>query len=97
MCGIAALFGHGVCQDVMARMLHVAARRGPEGAAVHLVSSGLLGHTALHFVDVLHNPQPGTAPNGSCITWNGEIYNWRALAASMGSAHATTHRLCYSA
>ena len=84
MCGIAALFGEAVRHEALARMLRVAARRGPEGRGERAVAGGLLGHTALHFVDPLHNPQPWAAPDGSCITWNGEIYNWRSLAAQHG-------------
>jgi asparagine synthetase B (glutamine-hydrolysing) len=79
MCGIAALLGKGAEPERLSRMLRVAARRGPEGSRVHAFREGLLAHAALRFVDVLHNEQPLVAGDGSCIVFNGEIYNWRKL------------------
>ena len=62
-------------------MLEVAARRGPDGMSMRAVQGGLLGHAALRFVDVSFNEQPHMDTDGSCIVWNGELYNWAELNA----------------
>jgi asparagine synthase (glutamine-hydrolysing) len=60
--------------------------RGPDGAAVEVVSqdSGatvVLGHTRLSIIDLSPGgKQPMSDPTRqTCVTFNGEIYNYRAL------------------
>jgi asparagine synthetase B (glutamine-hydrolysing) len=59
-------------------MLSIASRRGPEATNTAILEDGLIGHTALAFVNVGNNPQP-LSENGATLVYNGEIYNWREL------------------
>ena len=52
--------------------------RGPDGRGVCETAAGALGHTRLAIVDVAHGGQP-QAYERLHISYNGEIYNHRAL------------------
>src|SRR5262245_48186693 len=81
MCGIAVLAGESASHEVLARMLRVARRRGPEQTRTLAMGDCLFGHAALGFVDVGHNEQPYVRDDRALV-WNGEIYNWPTLVPS---------------
>ena len=56
--------------------------RGPDGHNTWLSECGnhAFGHRRLSIIDLSENgQQPMTADNGTCITYNGEIYNYKEL------------------
>jgi asparagine synthase (glutamine-hydrolysing) len=94
MCGIAgaiALPRSGIDRAVLERMLESIAHRGPDGHGVAQfdVSSGervLLGHRRLAIIDPAGGHQPMCdAAAGLALTYNGEIYNFRALRDELAS------------
>jgi asparagine synthase (glutamine-hydrolysing) len=78
MCGIAGVFHQNAPQEVE-RMLEKLAHRGPDGHGIKNLPIGTLGHTRLAIIDVEGGHQP-MEDEGSWITFNGEIYNYRQLA-----------------
>lgn len=60
-------------------MLDKLTHRGPDGRGIQNLPSGTLGHTRLAILDIEGGHQP-MAVDGSWITFNGEIYNYRSLA-----------------
>ena len=89
MCGIAGYVqqgGHtpGLIERMTSRLAH----RGPDGSGVWLdVKDGwhvALGHRRLSIIDVEGGRQPLGNEDGSvCISYNGEIYNFRALRSEL--------------
>jgi asparagine synthase (glutamine-hydrolysing) len=78
MCGIAGVFGRQSSQDVE-KMLAKLAHRGPDGQGIENLSNATLGHTRLAILDIEGGHQPMEYED-ACITFNGEIYNYRSLA-----------------
>lgn len=78
MCGITGVFG---LQDsgLVARMTTLLQHRGPDGSGIQVGTGGALGHTRLAIIDLEGGIQPMTH-DGALICFNGEIYNYRALA-----------------
>lgn len=79
MCGIAGALRRQEPTEI-GRMLSKLHHRGPDGQGIKHLPGGTLGHTRLAIIDV----EGGHQPMGSDKTWiafNGEIYNYRALAA----------------
>lgn len=62
----------------MQPLLQQLRHRGPDGSGLCETALGVLGHARLAIVDVEHGGQP-QAYNGMAISYNGEIYNYRAL------------------
>ena len=96
MCGIAGyIAGQGaasaaVLQAMLARIAH----RGPDGQGAFVEGPAALGHRRLAVIDEDGGPQPMANEDGSlmCI-YNGEIYNYRSLAAELTAAgHAFATR-----
>ena len=92
MCGIAGLVhwdGRRVDEDALARMTATLAHRGPEGQGVDVFEAGRmrvgLAHTRLKIIDLSEAAaQPMANEDGSVqVTFNGEIYNYRELRASL--------------
>lgn len=88
MCGIAFLRnpdfspseGQKRISAALERMLH----RGPDDGNVVLSGDALLGHRRLSIIDLSHSKQPMQDPSGRfCLTYNGEIYNYRDLRKSL--------------
>jgi asparagine synthase (glutamine-hydrolysing) len=88
MCGIAGAITHprsGVTRETLTRMLDSIAHRGPDGhgAEEFHAPSGhrvLLGHRRLAIIDPVGSPQPMCDREARlALTFNGEIYNFRAL------------------
>ncbi len=84
MCGIAGLFHTGTIKPVdpqrVERMCDVLAHRGPDGSGVWTGRGVGLGHRRLSIIDIEGSPQPMHSADERCvISFNGEIYNYRAL------------------
>ena len=99
MCGIAAIFAHRpdappVREAELATVRDAMAARGPDGSGLWIADDGRVGlaHRRLAIIDLsAEAAQPMTfAPDGASnvgtrITYNGEIYNYRALRAWLES------------
>ncbi|MBY0403357.1 MAG: asparagine synthase (glutamine-hydrolyzing) [Cyanobacteria bacterium] len=87
MCGIAGYVGPlSPIQGEQA--LLAMAHRGPDGQGVWQSNHGLawLGHQRLAIIDLKNGQQPlATANNIFCITFNGCIYNYLELKASLSA------------
>lgn len=86
MCGIVALFRKTPDTDLprlLRRMLGIQAHRGPDATGQWFDPEGRigLGHNRLAIVDLSPaGNQPMASADGRLqLTFNGEIYNWRAL------------------
>src|SRR5579864_5691032 len=81
MCGIAGFIGKGT-RDVLEKMIHRLAHRGPDGEGLWVNERDrvYLGHRILAIVDLANGQQPMLTADGQLvITFNGEIYNHREL------------------
>lgn len=90
MCGIAGLlrFDDGpVSTATIASMTDAVAHRGPDGAGVFVAGPVGLGHRRLSIIDLSDaGRQPIANEDGSIqVTYNGEIYNFEALRATLES------------
>ena len=86
MCGITGLYHYAserpVEQSVLQRMTDVIAHRGPDDDGFHFAGRAGLGHRRLSIIDVSGGHQPIFNEDGTvAIVFNGEIYNYRELAA----------------
>ncbi|TAK14271.1 MAG: asparagine synthase (glutamine-hydrolyzing), partial [Acidobacteria bacterium] len=97
MCGIAGFVDFSGRQtdgnrDVLSRMDEALEHRGPDGRGTTLLNSGHvdvgLAHRRLAIIDLSEGGhQPMTSPDRtSWITYNGEIYNYRALRDGLVSS-----------
>ncbi len=85
MCGIAGFVGPGD-RDVLARMTQALRHRGPDGEGLYADPDTpvFLGHRRLAIIDIAGGYQPmwdGEREIG--VVFNGEIYNHRALRATL--------------
>jgi asparagine synthase (glutamine-hydrolysing) len=89
MCGIAGLVGDFV-PGLIDRMNAAQAHRGPDGSGVFESprSQVALGHVRLAILDLSEEAaQPMTSADGRfTLVYNGEIYNYRELRASLASS-----------
>jgi asparagine synthase (glutamine-hydrolysing) len=90
MCGIAgivSLGGRPVGHDRLAAMTAALRHRGPDGAGDYIDDAVGLGHRRLAVIDLTDNArQPMTGETGDVVvTYNGEIYNFRALREQLES------------
>jgi asparagine synthase (glutamine-hydrolysing) len=90
VCGIAATFdrtGRGVDAEALARVGAHMARRGPDGHGVWTAPDGRAGlaHRRLSIIDLTAcGAQPMHSADGRLVvSFNGEIYNYRALRAAL--------------
>lgn len=98
MCGIAGIIAAERDRPVDARLVQgmcdALVHRGPDGAGVWHAPGIALGHRRLAIIDLAGSPQPMVSGDGRyVITFNGEIYNYRALRAELqaeGFAFRTT-------
>jgi asparagine synthase (glutamine-hydrolysing) len=95
MCGICGIWHYGTQEPVSAatlrRSAELIAHRGPDDDGFHLDGRIGLGHRRLSIIDVSGGQQPIYNEDGTiAIVFNGEIYNYRALAALV---EARGHRL----
>jgi asparagine synthase (glutamine-hydrolysing) len=92
MCGIAGIYAYRstaklVDQDELSRMRDHMAARGPDGSGEWYAADGRVGfgHRRLSIIDLSsRGAQPmQTADGRLVITFNGEIYNYRALRSGL--------------
>ncbi|WP_447968600.1 asparagine synthase (glutamine-hydrolyzing) [Nitrospira sp. M1] len=94
MCGIVGRFNfhsHGpVPADLIKRMAKLLVHRGPDGEGVYTDGSVGFGHRRLSVIDLTqagHQPMI-SADERLCLTFNGEIYNFRELRKALeGRGH----------
>lgn len=87
MCAIAGIVSEGVLpnriHDMLAKMIH----RGPDDSGTQTITSGnyqcTLGHNRLSIIGLAGGHQP-MQRGGVTLVFNGEIYNYQELAASIG-------------
>lgn len=77
MCGIAGAVNQPASENVK-MMIERIAHRGPDGNGIQSLDKATLGHTRLAILDVEGGIQP-MGYEGTWITFNGEIYNYREL------------------
>ena len=88
MCGIAGLAALDAREPIdagpIAGMLARLAHRGPDDEGIHSAPGIVLGHRRLSIIDVAggHQPLFGARPS-TAVVCNGEIYNYRELAAEL--------------
>ncbi|WP_298093328.1 XrtA/PEP-CTERM system amidotransferase [uncultured Sphingomonas sp.] len=91
MCGIAGLFHPGTPKPVdpprVRAMIAAQAHRGPDGDGVWTAPGVGLGHRRLSIIDLAGSPQP-MIDGEIAVTFNGEIYNYRALRAELSAMGA---------
>ncbi len=90
MCGIAGLFHLETPKPVdpnrVRQMADAMTHRGPDGGGVWTSAGIGLGHRRLSIIDVAGSPQPMHSADGALtITYNGEVYNYRALRTELES------------
>src|SRR3990172_5857207 len=83
MCGIAGMVGE-TDESLLGRMLDLLEHRGPDDRGTFVDGGVALGQTRLSIVDLAGGHQPISDESGTMfIPVNGEVYNHRALAASL--------------
>lgn len=95
MCGVAGIFDlHGerdVDRNALKRMTRALAHRGPDGEAYFFAPGIGFGHRRLAVIDREGGAQPFHAQTGGAVlTYNGEIYNYRALADRLSGVSLKT-------
>ncbi|MEM6266841.1 MAG: asparagine synthetase B, partial [Pseudomonadota bacterium] len=93
MCGIAGIIHAETPKPVdpvrVKRMCEALVHRGPDGEGVWTAHGIGLGHQRLSVIDLAGSPQPMLSADGrAVITFNGEIYNYRALRRELEQAGA---------
>ncbi len=88
MCGIAGIFDLKGERDVdrraLQRMTDALAHRGPDGEGFFTAPGIGFGHRRLAIIDIEGGDQPFHSTSGnSTIIFNGEIYNFQALAKEL--------------
>lgn len=88
MCGIYGAFstdaGRPVQAEILERMAHVLAHRGPDGGGNHLAGPLGMGMCRLSIIDLASGGQPMCNEDGTLwVVFNGEIYNYRELTANL--------------
>jgi asparagine synthase (glutamine-hydrolysing) len=85
VCGIAGFSAPGPdAATVLSDMLTAIAHRGPDGTGSFVDRGIALGHRRLAIVDLAGGAQPRVDDaSGDALTFNGEIYGYKALAESL--------------
>jgi len=98
MCGIAGLFrsGGGITpadRNAVERMTAAETHRGPDDAGLFQDTHVALGHRRLSIIDLSPaGHQPMSNEDGAVrVTYNGEIYNHRELAAQLSGHQFRSH------
>ena len=91
MCGIVGIFdGKGrreIDRALLDRMNESQVHRGPDAGGLHLGPGIGLGHRRLSIIDLAGGRQPLYNEDGSVVVvYNGEIYNFQALARELAAA-----------
>ncbi len=80
MCGIAGMLGTPDSNINVKRMLAALGHRGPDACGIHTEGNLSIGNTLLKITGDMPQPLTGTG----ALVLNGEIYNFRELAAEIG-------------
>ncbi len=84
MCGICGVVGPLADRHLASRMCEVQRHRGPDDSGIYSDPNICLGNTRLSIIGVKSGKQPIKNEDGTIwITYNGEIYNFRDLRASL--------------
>ena len=100
MCGIVGLFEtrgrRPIDRALLQRMTDALEHRGPDDAGYHLAPGIGFGHRRLSIIDLSPlGHQPLFNEDGSvCVTYNGEIYNYRELVDELQAAGHTFRSRC---
>ncbi len=91
MCGLTGIFDPNApsrCSEALLRRMNdIQRHRGPDEGSVHIEPHVGLGHRRLSIIDVATGQQPLFNEDGSVVVvFNGEIYNFQALAAELEAA-----------
>ncbi|RPH61985.1 MAG: asparagine synthase (glutamine-hydrolyzing), partial [Burkholderiales bacterium] len=91
MCGITGIFDSrapsSADEALLRRMNDIQFHRGPDEGSVHVEPHVGLGHRRLSIIDVATGQQPLFNEDHSVVVvFNGEIYNFQALAAELEAA-----------
>src|ERR1017187_3269382 len=90
ICGIVNFESDPVDRAMIERMTNALAHRGPDDAGYFVESQVGLGHRRLSIIDLSGGRQPiFNEDRSAAIVFNGEIYNYRELAAVLTSAGHT--------
>jgi asparagine synthase (glutamine-hydrolysing) len=88
MCGLTGIFDsrstRPIDQALLAAMTDSLAHRGPDGSGFHFAEGIGLGHRRLSIIDLAGGHQPMfNEDNSVALVYNGEIYNFKELAAEL--------------
>jgi asparagine synthase (glutamine-hydrolysing) len=88
MCGIAGFFDPSLHRQdgtaLLRRMTRALSHRGPDEDGLHLEGPAGLGHRRLSIIDLSAGRQPiFNEDRSKAIVFNGEIYNFRSLRATL--------------
>lgn len=90
MCGICGVFnfdGKPVNRDLLVRMNDEMTHRGPDGSGVFVSNNIGMAHRRLAIIDLGTGRQPmSTVDEVLTVVFNGEIYNYRELRATLEKA-----------
>ena len=93
MCGIVGLYNMPAGPGILQKMLGSIAHRGPDAEGVYeTVCHGAdvrLGHRRLSIIDLSDAANQPFEKNGLVIVFNGEIYNYKALADELRATGVT--------
>jgi asparagine synthase (glutamine-hydrolysing) len=99
MCGICGYISRDRSHaDALGPMLARITHRGPDGEGRSLEGRGVwlvaLGHRRLSIIDLENGAQPMATASGppASVTYNGELYNFRALRGELESRHGHVFR-----
>ena len=85
MCGIVGIFGK-VNENDICKMMEIVKHRGPDGDGVFMANNVAIGHTRLSIIDLDTGAQPISNETEKIkIVANGEIYNYKELAATISN------------
>ena len=87
MCGVAGIFDlkgeREIDRDALKRMAAAIAHRGPDGEGFYIDKGVGFAHRRLAIIDKEGGAQPFVASDGGVLNFNGEIYNYQALARAL--------------
>jgi asparagine synthase (glutamine-hydrolysing) len=83
MCGIAGIIGSQASIDTVTLMTERLRHRGPDGAGVWAEPGVAIGHRRLSILDLSHAADEPMVWDEHVLTYNGEIYNYRALREAL--------------
>ena len=99
MCGITGIFDtkakRQIDRDLLTRMNDSQYHRGPDQDGIHIEEGVGLGHRRLSIIDLSSGKQPlYNEDNSVVVVYNGEIYNFKALAEELQAAGHTFRTRC---